>query len=83
MMIHTATFSMAYLEDTWGADRDDWGLLGPLEHGKDDELRFALGELGWMLERRSDQHGVWYEALQSPFTADDIPESVYPGQPLK
>jgi transcriptional regulator with XRE-family HTH domain len=75
MLIHS---TINQLESYWSSDREEWGLLGPVEVADDEvvrfaETRYASGE--YQLERRSED-GIWYVALPERFSLEDVPRNI-------
>lgn len=77
----TLTTTVKALEDFWGHDRDEWGLMGP--PASDEEvIRFRYDDLtgpaGYVLERldpdATSLDGPWYVAIDGGrYDAADLP----------
>ena len=68
--------TIAEIEDTWGSNADEWGLLGP-KPTQGEEVRFVRTGSSWKMERQLDDGteyltGIWYVALEADLSDEDI-----------
>lgn len=71
-LTHEVYTTIADVEEHWGSDYSEWGLLGG-EVDRSERIRFVRekGDHEWRMERRDDS--VWYVALDATFEGDDVP----------
>ena len=61
------------LEDYWSCYHDEWGLRGPDNAQRHEQVRLVRkhDQTEWTLEREAD--GMWFQALPDPLDDEDVP----------